>query len=60
MAAGAVVAASGVTAGGFVVGGIAGGASNVAHGVKEVRAAHAMKKIASKEQHEQSSDLQND
>lgn len=41
---GGVLLASGVTAGGYVVGGFAGAASNVASGVKEVKAANRLDK----------------
>ncbi|GAB9468398.1 putative Transmembrane protein [Globisporangium polare] len=41
---GGVLLASGVAAGGYVVGGFAGAASNVASGVREVKAANKMEK----------------
>ncbi|KAJ0404604.1 hypothetical protein P43SY_005562 [Pythium insidiosum] len=41
---GSVLIASGVAAGGYVVGGIAGAATNVASGVREVKAANRMEK----------------
>ncbi|TYZ61000.1 hypothetical protein PybrP1_005355 [[Pythium] brassicae (nom. inval.)] len=41
---GGVLLASGVAAGGYVVGGFAGAASNVASGVREVKAANRMEK----------------
>ena len=44
-AGGGVVLASGVAAGGYVVGGFAGAASNLASGVKEVQAANKLDKI---------------
>lgn len=44
MTGGGVLLASGVAAGGYLVGGFAGAASNVASGVREVKAANRMEK----------------